>query len=412
MEASSQYVKHQWVALFATLIFFFNSFLLPEGLTIVLLFTPVWAYFLYLQKRWAIVICLLIPLIFYAIVHITEGVSLRYYLVSVTMLSCLIIFTVCCYYFVNSIKVDWDLIFRNIAILNFLFVLLSLPLLFIPLLKPFVWYLKPISDNIAEIPRLKLFVEEASHYSYWLAPIAIYFYCKVLFFKPPKSFFTLFIVTLPLLFSFALGALTVLLISSLLTIAIYSQRIFRLKQGKYFFIATIFALPVILIVCYNYFPNNILFHRIHNIFNGDDTSVRGRTYEAFILANKIVSQKSYWWGIGPGQLKLSGRNIVLQYYQYVNVPQTVRIPNACAETIVYFGYAGFAIRLLVQLFLFFRTKVFSNPYRFWLFLFVFIYQFAGSYITNVAEYIIYIFVFSPVFPEFKKATNQLINLKP
>lgn len=139
MEASSQYVKHQWVALFAMLIFFFNSFLLPEGLTIVLLLTPIWMYFLYLQKRWAIAVCLLLPLLLYSIVHLFNGVNLYYYAISVAVLSCLILFTACCYYFVNSKIVDWDRIFRNIAILNFIFVLVSLPLLFIPALKPLVW---------------------------------------------------------------------------------------------------------------------------------------------------------------------------------------------------------------------------------------------------------------------------------
>jgi hypothetical protein len=277
-----------------------------------------------------------------------------------------------------------------------------LPLLFIPSLKPLVWYLKPISANIATIPRLKLFVEEASHYSYWMAPIVIYFYCKALFFKPPKSFFTLLIVTLPLLFSFALGALSLLLLSGLITIIIYSRRIFLSKQKKYAFISLIILFPVVLLACYYLFPNNILFHRIHNIFNGDDTSVRGRTYESFILANKIISHKSYLWGIGPGQLKLLGRNIILQYYQYSNIPPVARIPNACAETIVYFGYIGLAIRLLLQFILFFTTRVFSNPYRLWLFLFLFLFQFVGSYITNVAEYILFIFAFSPIFPEFKK----------
>ena len=38
-----------------------------------------------------------------------------------------------------------------------------------------------MSENIAVIPRLKLFTYEASHYSYLLAPVVIYFYAKALF---------------------------------------------------------------------------------------------------------------------------------------------------------------------------------------------------------------------------------------
>ena len=156
------------------------------------------------------------------------------------------------------------------------------------------------------------------------------------------------------------------------------------------------------IALFIFFPNNPIYLRIQNIFSGEDTSARGRTYEAFILANKIIAQKSMLWGIGPGQLKLDGRNIIIQYYQYLRIPSVVRIPNACAETIVYFGYIGLALRLLLQISLFFSTRVYTNPYRMWLFLFVFIYQFTGSYITNIAEYMVWTMAFSAMFPEYAK----------
>ncbi|MGZ5242366.1 MAG: hypothetical protein ACXWW0_00725 [Bacteroidia bacterium] len=87
------------------------------------------------------------------------------------------------------------------------------------------------------------------------------------------------------------------------------------------------------------------------------------------------------------------------------MPIAVRIPNAAAETIIYFGYIGFAIRIGLQLFLFIKTKVYRHPFRLWLFLFVFIYQFTGSYITNFAEYLIWMLAFSSLFPEFVKAKN-------
>ena len=164
---------------------------------------------------------------------------------------------------------------------------------------------------------------------------------------------------------------------------------------------------VLLIAGYKVYPSNPLFVRIHNIFNGDDTSARGRTYEAFILAHKIIAQRSFLWGIGPGQLKLIGRETIIQYYYYFDIPKVIRIPNAAAETIVYFGYVGFVFRLLIEIALFFITKIYQHPYRLWLFSFVFIYQFTGSYITNVAEYLVWLIVFSPVFPEFiKHKTNR------
>ncbi|MGZ5135232.1 MAG: hypothetical protein ACXWCG_08785, partial [Flavitalea sp.] len=54
---------------------------------------------------------------------------------------------------------------------------------------------------------------------------------------------------------------------------------------------------------------------------------------------------------------------------------------------------------------FFKTKVWSNYYRLSLFLFIFIYQFTGSYLTNIAEYVIWILAFHPgLFTEFDRTS--------
>jgi len=410
MEAVSQSLKHGWVWLLAILIFFFNTFLLPEGLTVVLLLTPVWCYLLYQQNKISDSVMLLIPLLVYGVIHILGGVVLSYYFISLAMICALVFFIMAFYSFVNNPEVQWDFVFRDIAIINFFFAVASIPMLYIPVLKPMVWYLAPVSRGIVALPRLKLFTSEASHYSFLLAPIAIYFYSRVLFFKTRSAFFTLFIITLPLILSFSLGVLIALLVTGLLIVCIYFRRIFSVPGNRVIFFSVIGLLGILTILCV-IFPGNPLLVRIHNIINGDDTSFRGRTYEAFILAHKIIADKSFWWGIGPGQLKVVGRSIIIQYYTYTNAPAVVRIPNACAETIVYFGYIGFAIRTITELFLFFKTRVFANPFRMWLFLFVFIYQFTGSYITNVSEYLIWIFAFSAILPEYK-ADNSRHLLKP
>src|SRR5690606_31566754 len=125
----------------------------------------------------------------------------------------------------------------------------------------------------------------------------------------------------------------------------------------------------------------------------------GRTYEAFIIADHVAALKSKLWGIGPAQLKFIARDSIVQYYHYMKIPEVIRIPNASAESIVWYGYVGFALRILLQLFLFVKTKVWQNPFRLWLFLFVFIYQFTGSYITNSYEYLLWILVFLPLFKD-------------
>jgi len=310
-------------------------------------------------------------------------------------------FLVAAGYYINNKAVDLDFIFRDIAILNFLFTIAAIPLLFFPSLSHVTWYTVPISKAMI-FPRLKLFTEEASHYSFLIAPIVIYFYSRVLFFKTTNPILTLFIVSFPLALSFSLGVLSCILISGAVITVVYFGRVFSTFKRRSYVILITGLLAALFWAANRFYPGNPLFARIHNIFNGEDTSARGRTYEAFILANKVIAQKSFLWGIGPGQLKIIGRNIIIQYYSYFNIPKVIRIPNACAETIVCFGYIGFSIRIIAELVLFFVTKVYTNPYRLWLFLFVFIYQFTGSYITNVAEYIVWMIAFSPVFPEYTK----------
>ena len=401
-------IKHGGVWIFSIFIFFFNTFLLPEGFTYTLLLTPVWIYFLYLQGKLNIALLFLAPFTIYAIIHLALGVYISYYFISVTVMVALIFFLIAGAIFLANPETNLDLIFRDLAILNFIFTAISIPLLFFPPLKHLVWYTVPISPNI-NFPRLKLFTEEASHYSFLLAPVAIYFYSRIIFFKTTNPVLTVCIITLPLILSFSFGVLSCLLLSGLLIGIVYFKRVFSTVKRRFLVLVLAGLFVISLIVIYKLFPDNPLFVRIHNIFNGDDTSARGRTYESFILANKIIAQKSFLWGIGPGQLKLIGRDIIVQYYYYSKIPKVIRIPNACAETIIYFGYIGFALRILIELTLFVTTRVYKNPYRLWLFLFVFIYQFTGSYITNVAEYIVWLLVFSPVFAAY---ISPQINYSP
>jgi hypothetical protein len=136
---------------------------------------------------------------------------------------------------------------------------------------------------------------------------------------------------------------------------------------------------------------------------GTDTSAKGRTFEAFELAYIIAQLKSIWWGVGVGQVKTVGYETIINYYKYPReLFPVVRIPNAFAETLAVFGIAGIAVRLFVQIYLFFKTKVSTNQYRTLLFFYVFIYQFTGSFLTNIAEYVIWIMAFSNCFAQFNK----------
>ena len=379
----------------AVFLFFFNTFLLPQGITFTLLLTPVWLYLLHREGRMHLVRYMLIPFAAYAAIHLWQGADLFYYVVSATLLFCIGICCIAMWSYIRDGDIDYDYLFKRIVLLNFLFTLLSLCLLFLPPVKPLVWYIMSMSEGMRIIPRLKLFTYEASHYSYLLAPLVIYFYVKAMVGRADNVWPTLFMVTVPLLLSLSFGVLACLLLSGMIFVLVYFKTIFNTPRKRWLLLLVLCLILVAGYILYSYFPENMLMVRFRNMLEGKDTSARGRTYESFILAHKIIAQKSLLWGIGPGQLKLSGRNIIVQYYFYSKIPETIRIPNACAETIVCFGYVGFAIRIGLQLLLFYTGKVFRSPYRLWLFLFLFLFQFRGSYITNVTEYVLWMLACSP-----------------
>ena len=409
MEAASKTITRSWVWLFALLLFFFNQSFPVGGLTITLLLTPVWFYFL---DKWAwphieIFIAFILLLASYAVIHFMNGVDAGYYFVSAGIIIATAAFVFVFYKVINSRYINLDAILRDIVLLNFLLVVYALIVLKIPSLKSSVWYIMSISENIEPMPRLKMFTSEASHYSFLWALPAIYFYSRILFFKAEKPLLTLVLVTVPLILSFSLGVLSALAITAVPIFLIYRKNIFRNKERVRLLLYLIIAIVLLCVLLLWLYPDNPLYVRIQNVLQGKDTSAKGRTSDSFLLAHQIISVKSLWWGIGPGQLKLEGRDIILHYYNYVNIPPVIRIPNACADTIVCFGYAGFALRMAAEIFLFFKTEVFRCPFRLWLFLFLFIFQFTGSYITNVSEHMLWAAAFSPfLFPDFRKAVNE------
>ena len=148
-----------------------------------------------------------------------------------------------------------------------------------------------------------------------------------------------------------------------------------------------------------FFPDNPLFIRIENILTGNDSSAEGRTGDAFIIARQLLDLGNPYWGIGAGQLELAGADLIREYYLYYH-STPVAIPNAAAETLALFGWLGFGLRIGIECLLFALTKPWKNYYRLIIFFFVFLYQFTGSYITNAAEYVLWILAFTNAFPAF------------
>jgi hypothetical protein len=267
-----------------------------------------------------------------------------------------------------------------------------------------------ISDGIGNIKRLKLFTYEASYYAALFTPI-FFFYLLQLTLNQNKMNFRLLLpmLLLPYIFSFSVGVIGSVLLAIMLTYLMYFKSLTRKKRVFNLVILSAGLTVSVFVVMLFFFPQNSLFLRVDNIFMGNDTSGKGRTSDAFYLAGQILDLKSLAWGVGPGQIKILGADIIRSYYLYDLDYNTIAIPNAAAETLAIFGWVGLSLRILIEIFLFFYTRVWTNYYRLLLFIFIFIYQFTGSFITNIAEYVIWILAFTNAFPDFDVRIKRSVN---
>jgi hypothetical protein len=394
---------------FAFIYFFINSSGLPFGLTWTAVLAPFFYVWVLLTRKKESLFPFIVILLPFIIIQVYEGLEINVYAISIVNLLLVYIFCLAVYVFFKKCH-DPEKIFSWILIVNFILCLIAIPLYFTPY-DDWFWMEQGITADIRGFSRLKLFTYEPSYYAFIFTPVFFFFLLQYLFRqnKMPGLFILVMLFT-PYIFSFSIGVITASLIALILTWLLWFRKLTSKKRIFNAIISTSTGVFSILMILGAFFRNNTLFSRIWNIFSGRDSSGKGRTFDAFILADKILQTGNEYWGIGIGQIKLVGTNIIRDYYLYVN-DFTAVIPNSAAETLVIFGWVGFFLRFFLEIFLFFYTRVWTNYYRLLLFLFMFIYQFTGSFVTNVAEYVIWILAFTNLFHQFDVREDKAIQSK-
>lgn len=395
---------------FALLYFFFNSLGLPFGLTYMALLAPFFYWWIVNSRGKEVLLPFLIlifPVVFIQMAYV--GVDDKTYVTSLINLLAVYIFCQAFYTYLKNCT-DQESIFKKIVILNFILCLIAIPFYFTSY-SYFFWDSQPLTEGINDVQRLRLFTYEPSYYATLFVPFFFFFLLKILLKQnTTNSWLLLFMIFLPYMLSFSLGVVTAIALSMFFVFGFYLQRLIVKKRVmNLVLLSTVVIIPAIIFIILA-FPNNTLLLRIENIVSGHDSSGKGRTYEAFFLAMKILALKSQFWGIGPGQIKVIGTDIIKDFYLYPVDYKTVAIPNATAETLALFGFVGLFFRFATEIFLFFYTKVWKNYYRLLLFTFMFIYQFSGSFITNLAEYVIWILAFTNVFRQFDVLAKEQVVL--
>ena len=395
------------------LYFFLNSFLLPLGLLYTTLLTPVFLIWLYRYPSFRYIWLFFIVSLPFMAVHFLHGVDVVVYLKSYLLLFSVFVFSVCVYQFLKLVK-SLGSIYRSLIIINLFLVVVALAVYFVPGLKDVFWYKNFLTKGVNDLYRLKLLTYEASYYSFLLAPIAIYYYLKILLFRKRSGATTFLMVTIPLLLSLSFGVILAI-VAAVLLLLCSDLRILSIHRNfaRYTLILLVIGFAFLFILL-QFFPDNIVFIRIENVFKGRDTSFSGRTFDSVFLGWKIAAQKSIFFGSGPGQTKVLGLELFNEYYNWhFASPDQLVIPNSMGDILAGYGLLGVMLKLSLEVYFFFKSRVYTNYYRLTIFLFVFLYQFTGSFITNIAEYVIWILAFyAPLFPEFDKKSVFNIHKDP
>ena len=384
---------------FAFIYFFINSLGLPFGLTYTAILSPFLYYWIIKERKKEILLPFLSIIFILWAIHFINGVDNKAYLISVLNISAVYIFCQAFYTFLKRCN-DIEDIYKKLLVTTFVLCIIAIPVYFTQYRNLF-WIQQFLTTGFDNFLRLKLFTYEASYLATLFVPLFFFYLVQIILSKNSINLWVLlFMILLPLMLTFSLGVISCIVIAIGITYLIYFKRLTQKRRvlnlllllGVIIFISFFIALIA--------FPANPLFIRIENFVSGTDLSGKGRTSDAFILANKMLDEKSHFWGIGLGQIKILGGEIIREYYSYPLDFTAFAIPNASAETLAIYGWFGFVVRFFIQIFLFFYTKVWRNYYRLLLFIFVFIYQFTGSFITNLAEYVIWILAFTEVFSQF------------
>ena len=401
--------------LVACLYFFFNSFLLPDGLLYTILLSPLFLYWLMSKKVHVFrnVILFILCWLPMLVIHYSYGIALNEYVKSSALYFTVFVFSMTVYHYFKHYSFTYEPLMETVLKINFLFVLVCVFLL-VANQRDTVWSVTDISEGVSDFPRLRMLTYEPSYYSLLLIP-SFLFYFQYIFYRnmTTRKWVLLGTVLLSLGLSLSYGAIFI----SILTLGIFVlynlfSNVRRRHNKRFvFFLSAAIVMGVILIL--TLFAESGFVLRIMNIVSGTDSSINNRSSQAYFLALSIADLKSTVFGVGPGQLKLLGENLISLVYAFSDQPdsgQMARIPSSMAETLATFGWVGFSGKLLIELILFRKTRVKTSSFRLCLFIFMFIYQFVGSFSTNIVEIFFWTLAFSRVFPDaYFKAESPSLN---
>lgn len=370
----------------AVLYFFLNSAGLPQGLFYTTLLSPLFFLWLFSEgERW-LTLRFLLCLSPFVIAHAINGIDSPVYYARSSFLLWTVYVTVyaLCYALLNNQKLER--LFEQLIVLNFCAAIMGVIALFTPLREVF-WYDDSIvNGGVSSGMRLRLLASEPSVYANLMAPLLVFVVLRLLQRPGKRNLQYVILISVPFLLCQSFGGISMCVAGIAVAVLVTFRHLLKQRGAFLILIMVVIAVGLLLIV-----PNPIS-QRLILVATGSDSSTHSRTNFAFIVAYMVASSKSLWWGAGLGQGKLADvSNLGLGF--------TVgTIPNAVASTFAELGIVGVLVRLAAEFYLFFKTRVYVNPFRLAMFVVAFIAQLTGSHLMDVQEYLMWCFAFAPFFP--------------
>ncbi|HEV2484000.1 MAG TPA: hypothetical protein VGT08_00545 [Terracidiphilus sp.] len=372
----------------AVLYFFLNSAGLPIGLFYTTMLSPFFYLWLYLEGKRLLSLKFLVCLSPFIIMQLFHGLDSHIYYAR----SILLLWTV----YVTVYALCWALLkcrnierlFEELIVLNFCAAMVALVILFTPA-REILWStdFSSLGGDGGWAPRLKLLTSEPSVYGQLMAPLLIFTVLRLLQSPNRRNFLYVVIIVTPLLLSQSFGAISIC--SAGLGVAVLFKSRHMLRRWNSLLIL---GLAAILLAGLFTVPSPIS-RRVFQVAAGNDSSTRVRTVGSFVEAYAIAQSRSLWWGAGPGQAKLFDVPSVLRPLGF----RTAVIPNSIADTLATFGIIGVLVKFMMAVYLFFRARVYTSTFRLAMFVVPFLYQFTGSNLANIQEYLMWCFAFAPFF---------------
>ena len=396
-------IKLKSIKIFFLFVFiFFNNIGLPFGLQYTTLISPFLFFYNFRQYRRIYYLALAIFLALFA-VHYYIGIDSYFdYFKSAALHFCVLILAITFHQLLKEKPGTVFETFDKAVYINFILTILAILLLGMGI--NIMWASASSSGALYSTLRLRLFTYEPSYYSLMLSPI--FFFCYLKFEKNMsfKATIPLLLLLFSLALSFSFGVI------SLITFTIIFVKLMYRSKNKALLILGMLMFFILVGALYIYNPQFIFFTRLENVLEGNDVSGNARLFDSWILANQIVQHKSsYLFGIGWGQIHVVGHDIIQRYYNYSDsVEVGYDLPNILCGIFCFTGIVGLVSFLFLQIYFYRKTKTKNSTYRSYIFWFIFIYQFTGSYTSSVLHYALLIIAYTPsIDPYLESVVNKL-----